>query len=92
MVTYSTIKYDKDKAVLGLGIGKRIALDVKSFTTIADAFFAEMTAKFCWADWPTVTRHSLSLPGRPIWPERPWHTVVARVGLALEVVPAEDAR
>ena len=42
----STVKYDRSKAVLGLGIGDRIALDAKAFKTIADAFFAELTAKF----------------------------------------------
>ena len=42
----SSVKYDPAKSVTGLAIGKRIALDRKSFERLAEAFFAEIAAKY----------------------------------------------
>jgi hypothetical protein len=42
----STIKYQADKAVLGLGIGEKIAIDASRFEALAAAFFEEMRRKF----------------------------------------------
>lgn len=42
----STIKYNPKKAVLKLAIGDRIALDTRGFQSLAEAFFADLRAKF----------------------------------------------
>ena len=42
----STIKYNPDKAVLKLPIGAPIRLTEAGFTALAEAYFADLTAKF----------------------------------------------
>ena len=42
----STIKYNPDKAVLKLPIGAPIRLTAAGFTALAEAYFADLTAKF----------------------------------------------
>ena len=42
----SGIKYDPAKSVTGLAIGKKIALDRKVFERLAEAFLAEIAAKY----------------------------------------------
>jgi hypothetical protein len=42
----STIKYDPGKAITGLKIGDRIALDDKTFARLVDAFFDDIAARY----------------------------------------------
>ncbi|WP_134740506.1 hypothetical protein [Nocardioides sp. 503] len=41
-----SIKYAADRSVLGLPLGDQITLDAAAFRRLADAFFAELEARF----------------------------------------------
>jgi hypothetical protein len=42
----STIKYNEAKAVLKIGLGQEIALSLKDFEKLSDAYFSEIEKKF----------------------------------------------
>ncbi|MDZ7929597.1 MAG: hypothetical protein U5N21_05830 [Rhodococcus sp. (in: high G+C Gram-positive bacteria)] len=46
MTSDPTINLDPKKSILGYAVGDRIALDEKQFVALADAYFAEIEAKF----------------------------------------------
>lgn len=46
MTSDPTINLDPAKSILGYAVGDRIALDEKQFVALADAYFAEIEAKF----------------------------------------------
>ncbi|MDI9926378.1 hypothetical protein [Rhodococcus sp. IEGM 1341] len=46
MTSDSTINLDPAKSILGYAVGDRIALDEQRFVALADAYFAEIEAKF----------------------------------------------